>query len=93
MGKSYQYGHEVLDFIKVGRLIYSRVKSLHLKVRSSTEENLRTLTVWTVPYCLANFAGETYVLVNTGDSVSASFTLHDRHLLTCSVDKKPTTGC
>jgi len=76
MGKSYQYGDEVLDFIKGGRLLYGIVKSVHRKVLSSTEENVRALIVWTVPYCLANLVGETYGLTKTGVSASASFTLH-----------------
>jgi hypothetical protein len=62
MGICYQYGDEVLDFIKGGKLLYGIMKSVHRKVLSSTEENVRTLTVWKVPYCLANLAGETYVL-------------------------------
>jgi hypothetical protein len=76
MGKSYQYGDEVLDFIKGGKLLYGIVRSVHRKVLSSTEENVRNLTVWRVPYCMAILAEETYVLAKTGVSVSASFTLH-----------------
>ena len=46
-------------FIKGGKLLYGIVKSVHRRVLSSTEENVRTLTVWKVPYCLDNLAGET----------------------------------
>lgn len=59
MGKRYQYGDEVLDFIKGGKPLHGIVKSVHRKLLSSTEENVRILTVWRVPYCLANLVGET----------------------------------
>jgi hypothetical protein len=57
-------------------ILYGIVKRVHRKLLSSTEENVRTLTVCRVPYYLANLAGEIYVLAETGVSVNASFTLH-----------------
>jgi hypothetical protein len=76
VGKCYQYGDELLDFMKDGKLLDGIVKSVHRKELSSIEENVRTLRVWRVPYCLANLAEETHVLAKTAVSVSASFTVH-----------------
>jgi len=70
-----KWGNVINTAIKGGKRLYGIVKSVRRKVLSSTEENVRTLTVWRVPYCLANLAGK-HVPAKTGVSLSASFTLH-----------------
>jgi len=93
MGKIYQYGDEILEFIKGVRLLYGTMKSVHRKVLSSTEENVRTLIVWRVLIAWQNLR-EKYMFWQKQESLSVHLSLYtDRHLLACSADNKPTRGC
>jgi len=84
-----KWGNVINTAIKGGKRHHGIVKSVHRKVLSSTEENVRTLTVWRVPYCLANLAGK-HMFRQKQESLSVHLSPYtDRHLLKCLVDNKP----